>query len=153
MTIRGAAALSVATCATVCLTLAVSVTPAAAAAGSIQITRVYVNSPGSDTGSNSSLNTEYVSIKNTGTTNRSLKGYTLRDKSRHVYTFGTFTLGAGRTVVVRSGKGTSTTRNRYWNRSWYVWNNSGGDSATLRTAAGSYVDRCSWGTVSSYMNC
>ena len=151
MTIRRAAIFAAAAAMTTA-GLAVTAAPAEAASP-IQITRVYVNSPGADTGSSTSLNAEYVSIKNTASSTRSLTGYTLRDESRHVYTFGTFTLGPGKTVVVRTGKGTNTSTNRYWNKSWYVWNNSGGDSATLRTASGAYVDKCGWGTVSSYVNC
>jgi hypothetical protein len=152
MTMCRAAAIAVATAAVAASSLATAVTPASAA-GAIQITRVYVNSPGSDTGSNTSINAEYVSIKNTSATNRSLKGYTVRDKSGHVYTFGSYTLGAGKTVKIHTGKGANTSINRYWNKSWYVWNNSGGDSATLKTASGTSVDSCGWGTVSSYVNC
>jgi Lamin Tail Domain len=152
MTIRRAAAIAVAIVSMAAFSVAATATPAAAASA-IQITRVYVNSPGSDTGSNTSLNAEYVSIKNTSTTKRSLKGYTVRDQSSHVYTFGAYTLGAGKTVKIHTGKGTNTSTNRYWNQSWYVWNNSGGDSATLRTASGTFVDKCAWGTVSSYVNC
>ncbi len=123
------------------------------AASPIKITRVYVNSPGSDTGSNKSLNAEYVRIKNTGSTNRSLKGWTLRDESSHIYTFGTFTLKAGASVTLRSGKGTNTASTRYWQKTWYAWNNSGGDSARLRTAAGTAIDSCAWKTVASYVTC
>ena len=125
----------------------------AEAAGSIVITKVYVNSPGSDDGSNSSLNAEYVKIKNTGSAAKSLTGWTLRDESSHVYTFGSFTLGAGNTVTVRSGTGTNTSSTRYWKKSWYVWNNSGGDSARLRNSSGDPKDSCKWGTVSSYVTC
>ena len=123
------------------------------AAGSVQITKVYVNSPGSDNGSNSSLNAEYVKIKNTGGSARSLTGWTVRDESSHVYTFGSYTLGAGATVTVRSGSGTNTGATKYWQKSWYVWNNSGGDSARLRNSSGDAMDKCSWGTVSSYVYC
>ena len=63
------------------------------------------------------------------------------------------TLGAGKTVKIHTGKGTNTSANRYWNQSWYVWNNSGGDSATLRTPSSAFVDKCAWGTVTSYVNC
>jgi len=136
------------------LGLVAAVPMPAQAASTIVITRVYVNSPGSDRGTNKSLNAEYVQIKNTGTKSRSLKGWTLRDESRHVYTFGSFTLSAGKTVTVRTGTGTNTSATRYWNKSWYVWNNSGGDSATLRNAGGSGVDTCSWKkNVASYVNC
>ena len=135
------------------LGLLAAVPTPADAAGSITITKVYVNSPGSETGSNSSLNAEYVKIKNTTTKSKSLKGWTIRDESNHVYTFGTFSLGAGKTVTVRSGKGDNTGSTRYWQKSWYVWNNSGGDSARLRKANGDAVDKCAWKTVDSYVNC
>jgi hypothetical protein len=133
--------------------LVAAVPTTANAAGSIVITKVYVNSPGSDDGSNSSLNAEYVKIKNTGSAAKSLTGWTLRDESSHVYTFGSFTLDAGSTVTVRSGKGTNTSATKYWQKSWYVWNNSGGDSARLRDSSGVAKDKCSWATVSSYVTC
>jgi hypothetical protein len=50
-----------------CLIAAASIliaTPAQAAPATIYIYKVYYNSPGSDTGSNSSLNAEYVVIRN-----------------------------------------------------------------------------------------
>src|SRR5215218_5245707 len=48
---------------------AATINPVSAdAASAIQITKVYYNSPGSDTGSNTSLNAEWVRITNTGTT-------------------------------------------------------------------------------------
>lgn len=123
------------------------------AASKLQITRVYVNSPGADRGGNTSLNAEYVRLKNTGSSALSLKGYTLRDESNHVYRFGSFTLKGGKTVTVRTGTGTDTGSTRYMNSGWYVWNNSGGDSATVKTAGGTKVDSCSWKTVSSYKDC
>ena len=146
-------AISISAAAVTAFAVVAAVPAPAEAAGGIVITKVYVNSPGSDDGSNASLNAEYVTIKNTGTKGKSLKGWTLRDESSHVYTFGTFTLGAGKTVTVRSGKGSNTSATRYWQKTWYAWNNSGGDSARLRNASGSAVDKCSWGTVSSYVTC
>jgi len=62
----------------------------------IRITKIYFDSPGDDTGSNTSLNAEYVVIKNTGTTRKALTGWTLRDASRHVYKFPIFRLGRAR---------------------------------------------------------
>ena len=44
------------------------VAPSASAAPAVKIYFVYFDSPGSDTGSNSSLNAEYVTIKNTSST-------------------------------------------------------------------------------------
>ena len=146
-------AVSLAAAALTSMGLVAAAPSTAEAAGNIKITKVYVNSPGSDDGSNSSLNAEYVKIKNTGSEAKSLTGWTLRDESNHVYTFGSYKLGARNTVTVRSGKGTNTGSTRYWNKSWYVWNNSGGDSARLRNSSGDAKDSCDWGTVSSYVTC
>lgn len=41
----------------------------------------------------------------------------LVDASNHKYTFGTYTLGKGKTVTVRTGKGTNTSATRYQGRS------------------------------------
>lgn len=118
--------------------------PAEAASSKLQITKVYVNSPGSDRATNSSVNGEYVKIKNKGKSSITLTGYTLRDESNHVYTFGSYTLKRGKTVTVYSGKGNNSSTKRYMGRGWHVWNNSGGDSATLRNARGTKLDRCGW---------
>jgi hypothetical protein len=117
----------------------------AATAGQIQFRLIYYNSPGSDTGSNSSLNAEYVTLKNTGTTSRNLTGWTVEDLAGHVYTFGNFTLRPGWKVAIHTGSGTNTSTNRYWNHGWYVWNNTG-DKAKLHNAAGTWQDSCSWGS-------
>ena len=88
---------------------------------------------------------EYVVIKNLGSTARSLTGWTVRDAQNHVYKFGTFTLGAHKSVVLRSGKGTNTSATRYWGSGYHIWNNTG-DKAYLRTAAGTGMDYCVWTT-------
>jgi Lamin Tail Domain len=126
-------------CAALVLTSAVS----AEAASPIQFGRIQYNSPGTDYATNTSVNGEYVVIKNLGTTSRSLTGWTVRDAQNHVYKFGTFTLAAGKSVVLRTGKGTNTSVTRYWGLGWHVWNNTG-DKAFLRNAAGSGMDYCAW---------
>jgi len=94
-----------------------------------------------------------VILKNTSTTARSLTGWTVRDANGYVYKFGTFSLGAGKSVVLRTGKGTNSSTTRYWGRSWYVWNNTG-DKAYLRNASGTSMDYCAWtSTGSGYKNC
>jgi predicted secreted Zn-dependent protease len=55
------------------------------AAGSIQFRQVYYDSPGTDRGSNSSLNAEYVTIKNTGSTTRTLTGWTVRSSAPRIH--------------------------------------------------------------------
>jgi hypothetical protein len=133
--------------------LGIASTPAQAASP-IQITKVYVNSPGADLPvTNGKVNAEYTVIKNTDTRTRTLTNWTLRDQSSHVYKFGTFKLGPGKSVTVRNGRGTNTGATRYWGSRNYIWNNSGGDSATLRTNTGSLIDRCSWKTVATFKTC
>ncbi|WP_420716430.1 lamin tail domain-containing protein [Streptomyces sp. H27-H1] len=72
-------------------------------------------------------------ITNGTTTAVNLKGWTLTDTSSHTYTFATFTLGAGKTVTVKTGKGTNTATTLFQQRAAYVWNNDK-DTATLRRA-------------------
>ena len=123
------------------------------AASTILIGKTQYDSPGSDTRANTSLNAEYVTLKNVTSTARSLRGYTLRDAQSHVYTIGTFTLGAGKSVIIHTGKGTNSATNLYWGQTNYIWNNTG-DTATLKTAAGTTIDTCRWTTSSpGYTNC
>jgi hypothetical protein len=123
------------------------------AASAVKLGRIQYDSPGTDTRSNASLNAEWVTIRNTGTRRVNVKGWTLRDTSRHVYTFGsTFYLGAGSAVRIHTGSGTSTATNRYWGRRAYVWNNDG-DTAILRNASGTGIDRCTWGDESGVTTC
>lgn len=115
--------------------------PQASATSTIQLGRIQYNAPGTDTTSN--VNGEYVVIKNLGSRGVSLTGWTLRDAQNHVYKFGTFTLGGGKTVVVHTGKGANTSTVRYWGLGWHVWNNTG-DTAYLRNSAGVLADTCAW---------
>jgi hypothetical protein len=123
------------------------------AAGRVKITKVYFDSPGSDTGSNTSLNAEFVTIKNNKSHTKTLSGWTLRDRgSIHVFVFPTFKLRAGEKVRVHTGSGTNTAHNLYWNAGNYVWNNTG-DTAKLRKASGTLVDRCTFSGAGSVASC
>jgi hypothetical protein len=113
----------------------------AQAAGSVHLYKIYYDSPGTDTRSNTSLNGEYVQIRNTTSKAVSLKGWTLVDVANHKYTFGTYTLGAGKTVTVRAGN-TNTSATRYQGRAAYVWNNDK-DTARLKRSTGTTADTCS----------
>lgn len=128
----------------VVLVLGLLASLADATSPAIQFGRIQYDSPGSDTGSNASLNGEYFVVKNYGTTARPLHSFTVRDAQNHVYTFpSTFSLGAGKAVKVHTGHGTNTVSDRYWNLSGYVWNNTG-DAARLRTGGGFQLDACGW---------
>jgi hypothetical protein len=126
------------------------------AAGTVYIYKVYFDSPGSDTGSNSSLNAEYVVIRNSDIVSHSVSGWTVRDAAGHVYKFGTLRLGAGKQAIIHTGKGTSYTTSAsthlYQGRGWYVWNNTG-DKVILRRADGSLKDACSYTSAGSKKYC
>ncbi|MFI1716288.1 lamin tail domain-containing protein [Streptomyces sp. NPDC053513] len=115
----------------------------AQAAGSVHLYKIYYDSPGTDNRSNSSLNAEYVQIRNTTGAAVNLRGWTLTDAANHKYTFGNYTLGKGKIVTVRTGRGTNTSANVYQNRGAYVWNNDR-DTAKLRRSNGTTVDTCSY---------
>ncbi|MFF3758411.1 lamin tail domain-containing protein [Streptomyces sp. NPDC002185] len=115
----------------------------AQAAGSVHLYKIYYDSPGADHRSNASLNGEYVQIRNTTGAAVNLRGWTLTDAANHKYTFGNYTLGKGKIVTVRTGRGTNTTASVYQNRGAYVWNNDR-DTAKLRKSNGSTVDTCSY---------
>lgn len=118
--------------------------PAQATTPAIMITKIYYDSPGSDTGSNTSLNAEWVRLTNKRTYSINLKYWTLRDRTGYTYKFwGDFWLRPGYNVYIHTGKGTNNSSNRYWGRSWYVWNNTG-DTAYLRNASGTLIDYCAW---------
>src|SRR3954447_21290536 len=74
----------------------------------VYIYRVYFDSPGSDSGSTTSLNAEWIRLKNHCATSKSLSGWRIKDKAGHTYTFGTFSLKPGYYVTVHTGKGTNT---------------------------------------------
>jgi Lamin Tail Domain len=122
-------------------------TPAHAEPATVYIYKVYYNSPGSDTGSNTSLNAEYVVIRNGDDVSHSISGWTVRDAAGHTYTFGTLRLGAGKQAIIHTGKGTtyntSASTHLYWGRGWYVRNNTG-DKVILRRADGSLKDTCTY---------
>src|SRR6266511_2243365 len=109
------------------------------AAYCVGIYRIYYNS----TGSNTSLNGEWIQLHNKSSTSRSLTNAKIKDYVGHTYTFGTYALGGGKYVKVHTGKGTNTTTDRYQGRAWYVWNNDK-DTAYLYNGSGTLLDKCSY---------
>ncbi len=130
-------------------------TTPATAVGAVQLTKVVYDSPGKDTGTNASLNGEYVRLTNRTKKPINLRNWTLRDAAGHVYTFTTdHSLGAGKNVYVLTGKGTDGTpaAHRYWGSKGYIWNN-GGDTASLRDATKKTIDSCRWTKDSNLTYC
>lgn len=101
------------------------------------------------------LNGEYITLTNTTTRAITIGGYRVLDNgSKHVYVVPRgFTLGAKKSVVIRTGQGSNTSSTLYWgqavrglkpaSRNSFVWNNSG-DKATLKNAAGVTVHTCTY---------
>jgi hypothetical protein len=120
--------------------------------GGLHLGRIQYDSPGKDTGSKTSLNAEWVDIHNNGKSKLQLKGYKLKDNTGYTYTFGSYNIGAGKTVKVRTGQGTNASGVRYWGRGSYVWNNTG-DKARLIKPSGTQLDSCSWGDGPGGISC
>src|SRR5690349_12526995 len=120
--IRLAAVMAVATTAVLLAQAATGHAAATAAhrVGAVKITSIHFDSPGTDSGSNASLNAEWVRIKNTSGSRKTVTGWTLRDASSHVYHFPTFHLGAGAAVKVHTGNGANNATNLYWHASDYI---------------------------------
>jgi hypothetical protein len=109
----------------------------------VVIHEIFYNSPGRDTGSNGSLNAEWVQLYNRSGQRVTLTNWTLRDAAGHVYRFGIYRLRAHAYVKIHTGRGTNARTDRYWGRRWYIWNNNG-DTATLKNASGVVRSRCSY---------
>jgi hypothetical protein len=129
------------------MAFAINLAPQAAgtadAAGCVKIFRIYYDSPGTDGGSNLSLNGEWIQLKSACAANKSLTGWKIRDVANHWYTFGSYTLKAGAKVKIHTGSGTNTATDRYQALDGYVWNNTG-DKAWLYNASGSVMKTCAY---------
>jgi hypothetical protein len=116
---------------------------ARAARSPVVIQKIYYNSPGSDHGSNSSLNHEWVLLHNRTNHAVTMTHWTLRDRAGHVFKFARYRLWAHSSVKIHTGSGRRSQTNRYWDSGWYIWNNNG-DGATLKNAHGAVKSRCSY---------
>lgn len=96
---------------------------------------------------------EWVKLHNTSSASINLVHWTLRDKAGHVFVFGSYTIRPHGYVTIHTGHGAGTQADRYWNHSWYIWNNTG-DTAILRNQDGTTIDSCSYqGTSQGYVFC
>jgi beta-lactamase superfamily II metal-dependent hydrolase len=87
------------------------------------------------------LQDEWVQISNTGYSPVSLKGWEIEDEgNKHNYTFQSYTLNAGTTVTVFTGKGTNSATELYWQLDDPIWNNNG-DTAYLYDDSGKLISK------------
>jgi hypothetical protein len=97
------------------------------------------DSPGRDTGSNRSLNGEWVEVTNEGRHGVNLDGWTLSDSDGNRYHFEDIRLAGRSTVRVRTGHGHDTRTDVYQDNRSCIWSNRA-DTATLRNDRGRTVD-------------
>jgi beta-lactamase superfamily II metal-dependent hydrolase len=91
--------------------------------------------------SNLNLQDEWVQISNTGSSPVSLNGWKIEDEgNKHTYTFRSYTLNAGTTVTVFTGKGTNSATELYWQLDDPIWNNNG-DTAYLYDGSGKLISK------------
>jgi len=87
------------------------------------------------------LQDEWVQISNTGSPPVSLNGWKIEDEgNKHTYTFQSYTLKAGTTVTVFTGKGTNSATELYWQLDNPIWNNDG-DTAYLYDDSGKLISK------------
>lgn len=87
------------------------------------------------------LQDEWVRISNTGSSPVSLNGWKIEDEgNKHTYTFQPYTLNAGSTVTVFTGKGINSATEFYWQLDNPVWNNDG-DAAHLYDNSGKLISK------------
>jgi len=125
------------------------------ASAAVKIVKIYFDSPGADTGTNYSLNREWVQIHNGGRSAEAIGDWRIRDRSGHVFKLPHIKLKPGQDVRVHTGGGYDAYGNPihlYWGSSSYIWNNDG-DNATLKRRNGTVASRCSYTGAGSYKDC
>lgn len=130
------------------------VTVSAPALAAIRIKKIAFDPAGADSGSNQSLNAEWILLKNTGDTAKELEGWKVLDQGPdHRYRFQALSLAGGDLVKLHSGQGSHmvttgcggycTVHHYYWSLDNYVWNNDG-DAAKLKKPSGTIADKCAY---------
>jgi hypothetical protein len=126
----------------------------------VKIIAIHNDPAGKDT--SEKLNDEYVTIKNTGDTRVNMKGWQLTDwrpgqQHIHIYNFpqrlsdnsnwtfdpGEYIFlmtGHGQDVFIPANNGRPPQFHLYWNKDWFVWNNTG-DTACLYDSEGKLVSQ------------
>jgi len=100
-----------------------------------------VNVAGND---NDNLTRQYVCLVNRGQEEVDMSGWHLQDRTGATYDFPPFALPAGAAVRVRTGEGSDTESELYWNRGASVWRNEG-DIVRLYDRLWNLVDEKSYG--------
>jgi len=111
-------------------------TTAEESASNFEIAEINADAEGDD---RENLNDEYVTFENTGEQPLDISGWVLEDTADHSYTFPNgVTVDPQATITVRTGSGTNTNTELYWDSGSPIWNNNG-DTIIVRTADGDTI--------------
>ena len=106
------------------------------------IADIVYDAPGNDVVYNDS---EYVVLRNDGTGTAVVGGWRLTDIADHVIIIPfSYSIPPGETLRVYTGPGDSTATRYFDGRGQAIWNNSGGDTATLFNEVNETVDMYSY---------
>ncbi len=106
--------------------------------GDVIIADIEWDGPGADVEFDTS---EHVVLRNDGDEPVDVEGWSLTDLKDHRITIpGGYGIPAGAQLAVHTGPGDNTDSAYHDGASQAIWNNSGGDTATLRNADGDVVD-------------
>ena len=119
----------------------------------MRLAKIQFDPPGDDDATNSSLNKEYVQVRNSGAKPWTLTGWSIRDVTGYKFAFPEgFTVQPGDTVTIHTGSGKNRPLHLYWGQGSYVWNNTG-DKVTFKNSSGKVVDTCAYAGDGSYVTC
>jgi hypothetical protein len=121
-------------------TTTTSTAPTSTVAGSVDvvIANIRYDGPGNDVEFGDS---EFVLLRNNGTGTADVGRWSLEDEAGHVITVPSgYVIQPGGELRIYSGPGDNTATSYYEGLGQAVWNNSGGDTATLLDASGQTVD-------------
>ncbi|MEX1092464.1 MAG: lamin tail domain-containing protein [Acidimicrobiia bacterium] len=108
----------------------------------VVIANIRYDGPGNDVEFGDS---EYVLLRNNGTGTADVGRWSLEDEAEHVITIPSgYVIQPGGELTIYSGPGDDTATSYYEGLGQAIWNNSGGDTATLRNSAGETVDSYSY---------
>ncbi len=108
----------------------------------VTIANIVYDAPGNDVVYNDS---EYVVLRNDGTGTVSMGGWSLTDIADHQINIPPgYAIPPGGTLRVYTGPGDSTATRYFDGRGQAIWNNSGGDTATLFNSSNVTVDSYSY---------
>lgn len=104
--------------------------------GTLAVAAINADAAGDD---RENLNDEYVVFENAGAETLDLSGWTVEDEAGKRYAVPDgVTLAPGETLTLRTGSGTDTDDELYWDAGSPVWNN-GGDTVIVENATGDRV--------------